>query len=161
LVWERTKAGWPHAHVLFRGQPVSKHWLSRAWRDLTRSYIVDIRKVSSLEHAATYLTKYLTKDPQVPNGFRRWRRSGKFFNSSAEPPFTGIPTAGGWHRQPRDARAQAYFWLREGLALTFMFNGHVIATRDPPKYLAQMGSLLPHQLRNYVIQTGAADPTPY
>lgn len=75
LVWENTKAGWPHAHMLLRCPFVPKTYLSRAWYQLTGAYIVDIQRVKSLRQVAGYLGKYLAKDPQVPPGAKHFRKS--------------------------------------------------------------------------------------
>jgi len=83
LVWETTKKGWPHAHILLRAPFIPQPILSRLWAALTGAYIVDVRKVDSRAHAAAYVTKYLTKSPEVPAGFRRFRTSRLY---SAPPP---------------------------------------------------------------------------
>ena len=115
LVWERTKAGWPHAHVLLKAPPVPKRWLSQTWRELTGSYIVDLQKVSSAIHAAGYLTKYLAKDPQVPTGARRWRRSAAFFVKDENPRPSVLPPGTRWHREPHDLQTVMLLWLRRGV----------------------------------------------
>lgn len=147
LVWERTKAGWPHAHILLKAPRVSKHWLSNQWRQLTGSYIIDLQPVSSNQHAARYLAKYLAKDPTPPPGFRRFRRSAGFFNSAEEPPRTGMATLGPWTRQPRHAFTQAYIWLRDGLAVSLDPDGMVRARGDPAEHYRQMGTGLPFRLQ--------------
>lgn len=123
LVWERTKAGWPHAHLLLVAPPVSKHWLSATWRELTGSYIVDLQPVSSLTHAAKYLAKYLAKDPQTPPGFRRWRRSAGFFRTQDEPKAPKLPTIGRWTREPHPLWVRAYLWMRQGLKVWYDNDG--------------------------------------
>jgi len=75
LVWEKTKKGWPHAHLLVRAPFIPQPILSRLWAAVSGAFIVDVRKVSSRAHAAAYVTKYLTKSPEVPPGFRRFRTS--------------------------------------------------------------------------------------
>jgi len=79
LVWERTKAGWPHAHVLLRAPFLPQQWLSDQWRGLVSSPIIDIRAVSDARAAASYIAKYLSKDPQAPAGMKRYRSSRSFF----------------------------------------------------------------------------------
>lgn len=148
LVWEQTKAGWPHAHLLLRAPPVSKHWLSHTWNELTRSYVTDLQKVNAVSHAATYLAKYLAKDPAVPEGFRRWRRSAGFFCAADEPLAIKLPVLSAWELQPRPAEAQAYFWLETGFAIEFSPDGIIHARDDPEEHFRQMGSLLPTQLRH-------------
>ena len=115
LVWERTKAGWPHAHVLLKAPPVPKRWLSRTWRELTGSYIVDLQQVSSAVHAAGYLAKYLAKDPQVPAGARRWRRSAAFFVKDSAPRARLLPAGTVWHREPHDLETVKWRFLQRGM----------------------------------------------
>lgn len=114
LVWERTKAGWPHAHVLLSAPKVSKHWLSHTWRELTGSYIIDLQTVSNHQRAAGYLAKYLAKDPQVPPGQRKYRRSAGFFSQPEEPKKDRLPVVSKWEREPYDQYTLAYQWAKEG-----------------------------------------------
>ena len=81
LVWERTKAGWPHAHLLLRAPYVPQAWLSRHWEELTGARIVDIRRVHTAGQVVSYISKYLSKDPQAPQGMKRFRSSLRFFPS--------------------------------------------------------------------------------
>lgn len=80
LVWELTKAGWPHAHLLLRAPYIPQKWLARNWQDLTGAPIVDIRAIRHADHVAHYVAKYLAKDPQVPAGMKRYRHSRHFFS---------------------------------------------------------------------------------
>jgi len=86
LVWETTKKGWPHAHILLRSPYLPQNLISRLWVSLTGAFIVDVRKVASRAHAAAYVTKYLTKSPEVPSGYRRFRTSRLY----AAPPPRGV-----------------------------------------------------------------------
>lgn len=78
LVWETTKRGWPHAHLLLRAPYIPHAFISRAWLDLTGSPVVDIRRVKSNGHVAAYVSKYLAKDPETPYGMKRWRTSRRY-----------------------------------------------------------------------------------
>lgn len=140
LVWERTKRGWPHAHILLLGRPVSKHWLSRTWRELSGAYIIDLQKVGSITHAATYLAKYLAKDPQVPPGFRRWRRSAGFFNVAAEPPAVRLAVVGKWERSSLPLAALAYGYVHAGLFVTQDPLGRIRASPDTARRQTLMAS---------------------
>lgn len=130
LVWETTKAGWPHAHLLLSAPKVSKHWLSQTWRELTGSYIIDLQTVSNHQRAAGYLTKYLAKNPQVPTGQRRWRRSANFFDRSQEPPSQKLPTLSKWEREPYDHLTLAYKWTCEGYFVTQHPDGRIYREQD-------------------------------
>lgn len=72
---ELTKQGTPHLHILVESPFLAQRWLSQQWRELTGSYIVDIRKVKSRRALTGYLTAYLTKAMQVPPGHRKWSSS--------------------------------------------------------------------------------------
>ena len=83
LVWEKTKKGYPHAHLLLRAPYIPQAFLSRTWERLSGAKIVDIQRVRHENQAAAYVSKYLAKDPAVPAGFRRYRLSRSY---SATPP---------------------------------------------------------------------------
>jgi hypothetical protein len=69
VVWERTKRGYPHMHILARAPWIPQRWLSARWAEYLNSPIVDIRAVRSDAEAAAYVTKYVAKQPA------RWGRS--------------------------------------------------------------------------------------
>jgi len=138
LVWERTKRGWPHIHLLLIAPTVAKRWLSHQWQELTGCYIVDLQPIRTVENAARYLTKYLTKDPQVPAGFRRWRRTAGFFNSKDEPKGVRLAIVGSWKVQPGSVRTQALLWFNEGRAVIFTPDGFVKSRDDPQLWLSQV-----------------------
>lgn len=77
-VWETTRAGFPHLHVLLRAPFIPQRWLAATWQALAGSPVVDIRAVHDEQHAATYVAKYLTKRLQAPRGYRRWGASAGF-----------------------------------------------------------------------------------
>lgn len=150
LVWERTKAGWPHAHILLSAPKVSKHWLSQNWRELTGSYIIDLQPVSNYQRAAGYLTKYLAKNPQVPPGQRRWRRSGQFFDLSKEPPLEKMPVIGKWEPEPFDQACLAYKWAAEGYFVQQSPDGRLYRTQDTGRRATLMRSSFWSQLVDHV-----------
>ena len=81
VVWEATRAGWPHAHLLTRGGFIPQRALSRHWRELTGAPVVDILRVTNQRGAVHYLAKYLTKGGFVPYPIRRYRTSKAFWDS--------------------------------------------------------------------------------
>lgn len=62
-VFETTKKGEPHLHVLARVGWIDQRWLSRQMAELANAPIVDIRKVRSASQAAAYVAKYIGKAP--------------------------------------------------------------------------------------------------
>lgn len=77
-VFERHKSGYPHLHLLIRGSFIPWQWLRTAWQDITGSYMVDIRKISTEGLAAMYCAKYIGKDLSPFEGCKRWWRSRNY-----------------------------------------------------------------------------------
>lgn len=83
-VWEATRAGWPHLHILARTEFIDQAWLSDTWAELTGAPIVDIRKVEHPDEAASYVAKYVGKDPHHFGTNNRYSRSRNWCRSQAE-----------------------------------------------------------------------------
>ena len=62
-VFEATKAGEPHLHILARVKWIDQRWLSRQLDQLIGAPICDIRRVKSAKQAAHYVAKYVGKAP--------------------------------------------------------------------------------------------------
>ncbi len=62
-VFEATKAGEPHLHILADFPYTKQKWLSEQMAKLIEAPICDIRAVKSKRHVAFYLAKYVGKDP--------------------------------------------------------------------------------------------------
>lgn len=62
-VFEATKRGEPHLHILCRCGFIPQRWLSAQLNNILRSPIVDIRRVHNASHAARYVAKYIGKAP--------------------------------------------------------------------------------------------------
>lgn len=63
-VFEPHKSGWPHMHILWKGHWLSQKWLSEQAKQLLDSPIQDVRLVRDAKHAAFYVAKYFSKEPQ-------------------------------------------------------------------------------------------------
>lgn len=60
-VFEPTKNGRPHLHVMLRAPYTRQQWLSKQMLDLLDSPIVDIRAITDRRKVAKYIAKYITK----------------------------------------------------------------------------------------------------
>jgi len=77
VVVEKTKRGFPHLHIAFRGPFIPQGWLSDVWCELIGASIVWIEACNSQGAVAGYLAKYLSKDPtKLGNGKRYWFSQG-------------------------------------------------------------------------------------
>ena len=74
-VFEATKAGWPHLHLLLRSPYLSQAWLSQQMRELNGSPIVDIRKITNEREIARYVAKYVGKEPHKFGRLKRYWHS--------------------------------------------------------------------------------------
>lgn len=83
-VFERHKSGWPHMHLLIRGPFIPWKWLSLTWKRLIGAFQVDIRKIRGARDAASYVAKYIGKEPFAFEGCKRWWRSHNFDESEGE-----------------------------------------------------------------------------
>lgn len=98
LVWEKTKKGWPHAHVLLRAPFIPQSFLSRTWERLSGAKVVDIRIIRTEGQAAAYVTKYVSKQPAVPPGYRRYRFSFAYAAAPARARLTDLLSVREWTR---------------------------------------------------------------
>jgi hypothetical protein len=74
-VFERTKRGEPHLHILLRVQWLDQKWISAIMKERMDAPIVDIRRVKGEKEAAAYVSKYVGKDPVAFKGCKRYWRS--------------------------------------------------------------------------------------
>ncbi len=61
VVFELTKKGTPHMHILQRGTYIPVAWLKREWTKHGLGHIVHIQKIRHQGHAAVHAVKYLGK----------------------------------------------------------------------------------------------------
>lgn len=96
-VFEATKAGEPHLHILARVRWIDQAWLSRQMRDLVNAPIVDIRRVKGKRMIASYITKYVGKEPGKFGTCKRYWRTKDYQLVLPRPhddwPFPGVPWA--------------------------------------------------------------------
>lgn len=72
-VFEATKTGRPHLHILARVKWIDQKWLSDRMRVHARAPIVDIRRVGRMQDVVRYLFKYIGKQPhQFGTSKRYW-----------------------------------------------------------------------------------------
>ncbi len=143
-VFEATKRGRPHLHILARMPYLPQGWLSRRMAALAGSPIVDIRRVKNAAEAAAYVSKYLAKDPRRFTGCKRYWSSRDW---SLGPDAEAAPVAdanGAWHHDKRSmvelqrllSRLGYWFWLKRG-EMTFVWpwpNAPPYSAESAPGY---------------------------
>ena len=128
LVWEETKAGWPHLHVIIEGPYIPQAWLSSEWFRLTGARVVDIRKVKNSVGIGSYLAKYLTKALAAPKGFRRWRHGRTLPGGQPLPAHVSYGSDFKWFYWPHRLDAQIREMRVAGFHVTTHLDGSIHAT---------------------------------
>jgi hypothetical protein len=71
-VFEETKRGEPHLHILMRAPYIPQAWISDVMNELIQAPIVDIRAVKSARLVARYVAKYVAKGPKSFGTLKRY-----------------------------------------------------------------------------------------
>lgn len=71
-VFEATKRGEPHLHILLRCKWLGARWLSGQMKALTGAEIVKVEAINQTGNVANYIAKYLGKDLHRFEGCRRY-----------------------------------------------------------------------------------------
>ncbi len=137
-VFEETKKGEPHLHILARAPYIPQRWLSDQMRALIEAPIVDIRRVASATHAANYVAKYVGKGPKTFGSLKRyWCTPNYDVVSIKDTPSTDqFPT--GWTVVRKPLWLLAELWRSMGRAVFEDGKDGIIAPngRAPPDAVA-------------------------
>jgi len=113
-VFEAHKTGRPHLHVALRSPFLPQRWLKRVWYRLTRSFIVDIRAIGSVNRTAAYMAKYLGKDLHRFGTLKRYWQS-KGYQTEAQKEFErSFPPSWVWEHDERPLHEVEADWKRAG-----------------------------------------------
>lgn len=138
-VFEATKAGEPHLHILARVRWIDQRWLSAQMRALINAPIVDIRRVKGKRMVSIYVAKYVGKEPGKFGTCKRYWRTRDYQievkRKNEDWPFPGVP----WtvvefsiDELKRNARRHKEPWKWDGELLW-------ITLRGPPPPLEAWG----------------------
>lgn len=78
VVFEATKKGWPHLHIVARAKWVDQRWLSKRMAALIGSPIVYVERIKHTKTIAAYVAKYIGKNPHRFQGVKRYWRSLRY-----------------------------------------------------------------------------------
>ena len=77
-VFEATKKGEPHLHILCRLKWLDQKWLSGQMKEMMDAPIVDIRRIKDRDQASRYVAKYVGKACHKFEGTKRYWTSRDF-----------------------------------------------------------------------------------
>lgn len=120
-IFESTKTGWPHLHILMRCRFISQRWYSDQMKRLIGAPIVDVRFIQDVGRVAGYVAKYISKAPEAFAHCKRWWRSSDYAIDKEEPqPFRRF----GPHVSEHKTSIAAY------LSQTFRGTAQILELRD-------------------------------
>jgi hypothetical protein len=130
-VFEKTKRGEPHLHILGRWRYIPQKWISDQMADLIGSPIVDIRRVKDKRAIASYVSKYIAKDPTKFEGCKRYYRSQDYEKKQHK--YVKPPLGPDAHWSFPDQRPEVYIdWMiSEGWSPEITPRGTIL-TKPPP-----------------------------
>lgn len=82
-IWEKTKAGWPHLHVLMRAPFIPQRLISEYMKEHIGSPIVHIQYINNATKAVRYVCKYISKSLATFGRHRRYWRSRNWLTEAA------------------------------------------------------------------------------
>lgn len=85
-VFEKTKRGEPHLHILARMPFVQQSWISAYMKKYMDAPIVDIRAIRSAKMVAAYVAKYISKDTAAFEKCKRYWQSRDYQLEKRERP---------------------------------------------------------------------------
>lgn len=132
-VFEATRRGEPHLHILVRSAFIPQSWLSQQMRDILGSPIVDIRRINGVRHAVRYVAKYIGKAPQrFATCKRYWHTQGWLQRQPGEDePEKWLPE--GWYQSKDMVHWIAKAWEQQGKAIVWV-NEDIVYTGLPPPW---------------------------
>lgn len=126
-VFEKTKHGWPHLHILTRSRWIDQRWLSDEMERLIGAPVVHVRRIRGRRKAAYYVAKYLGKDPTAFQGCKRYWRTLDWHKLRSTPNENERVPSETWHVVPHSLHqlehlfeSNGWTWWREEDALVVL-----------------------------------------
>lgn len=133
-VFEETKKGWPHLHILIRSPYIPQKWLSDRMHEYAGSPVVDIRAVKTSRGASQYIAKYVSKGPGRFEGTKRyWRSQDWVLDDSVLPADQPVADRSAWI-EGCDTGWHAATWASAGWLLEWETDTVWRATPGPGAY---------------------------
>lgn len=144
-VFEETKKGEPHLHVLMRAPFLPQRWLSETMDELIEAPIVDIRRVGHVRNAARYVAKYVGKGPKAFASLKRYWSTPKYDLTRPKKEPSDEKPDSGWRvwREPLCVIADILrgHWRHvEWINETELWSGNGLEWRTAPPWQAARGS---------------------
>jgi hypothetical protein len=135
-VFEATKRGEPHLHIIARAPFIPQRWLSDTMGELIAAPIVDIRKVGSQRGVARYVAKYISKGPKPFATLKRYWCTPGFAPPLKRVDDADCPWGSGWRVVKVPLIVLADIWRSHARHVEWSGENEIIAPtgRYPPPW---------------------------
>lgn len=131
-VFEETKRGEPHLHILMRAPYIPQKWISDRMAELIEAPIVDIRRVSSPKAVASYVAKYVAKGPKSFGTLKRYWQT-QDYDLDRERKEKKVDAEGwGWRVVQEPLFLIAESWGLYGHKVCWVTEHEICEVRGPP-----------------------------
>ncbi len=154
-IFEATKAGWPHLHILWRGGWISQKWLSSIMTELASSPVCDVRKISSGQHAARYVAKYCGKAPGKFGQLKRYWQTPSYRLLKHIAALKDRPKRGPWIISAETVNTIFIIWQSYGRDVQVHHDWSISWGQPPPEPGTPAGRVLYNRLIEYKRGGGA------
>lgn len=124
-VFEETKRGEPHLHILARAPFIPQKWLSDQMDELIQAPIVDIRRVGSAWGAARYVAKYVAKGPKSFGTLKRYWQTPGYNPVSDEERSRRREFGSGWSVEKQSIYLLSEDWRKMGYHVEWLSDTEI------------------------------------
>lgn len=130
-VVEQHKSGWPHLHILVRSGFIHHRLIREWWKARTGSFQIDIRLAKGEKQVASYVSKYIAKNPAKFERVKRFWCSQDWDPPKKERPYTEGEEFAWWETVTIHPSAIIRMALHDGARVTFRDQYWLIELWDP------------------------------
>jgi len=132
-VFEATKNGEPHLHILARCNWIDQGWLAEQMQELNGAPICWIEQVKSQKRCARYVSKYCGKQPHHFGTLKRYWCTRSWPIDHWEKPDPPITVRGAWDQDSRSLDELETYWNSTGWT-AWLKDGHLWGHGHDPPY---------------------------
>lgn len=130
-VFERTKNGWPHIHIVARCKWLEKRWLRKRMQELIGARVVDVQRVKRTKDVGKYIAKYISKQPERFEGAKRYWRSQDYLCPPPDADEEEDQSCDYWTISRYTWLTEARYYASIGYSLE-LHRGEAVLTRGEP-----------------------------
>ena len=131
-VFEATKQGWPHIHIVARCKWLDQDWLSKRMGKIIGSPVVWVEAIDGPAEVAKYIAKYIGKDPHRFFGVKRYWRSLDYLFPVTDADDAWRVQGDTWFIVKFNWRTEARYYVSQGYDCK-MFEDRAVLTRATQK----------------------------